>query len=110
MAFDISYKFMASDEQNFVMEHLARLEAEGRVEALRERRNHLHVYTFADGRPSDTAVAGFLDDVEAAHPTSAPGYRAKKATPRKAGVKRAAGRAKAPGTRKRSGTGARRAR
>ena len=45
MAFDISYKFMAADEQNFIMDHVARLEAEGRVEALRENRNAIHVYT-----------------------------------------------------------------
>jgi hypothetical protein len=72
MAFDISYKFMASDEQNFIMEHAARLEAEGRVEALRENRNAIHVYTFAGGqRPSEPLVAGFLSDVEEAHPGSA---------------------------------------
>ena len=72
MAFDISYKFMASDEQNFIMEHVARLEAEGRVEALRENRNAIHIYTFADGRaPADSTVAGFLSDVQDAHPGSA---------------------------------------
>jgi len=68
MAFDISYKFMAADEQNFLMEQVARLEAEGRVEALRENRNAIHVYTFAGGqRPSEPTVAGFLSDVEDAH-------------------------------------------
>jgi hypothetical protein len=72
MAFDISYKFMAADEQNFLMEHAARLEAEGRVEALRENRNAIHIYTFANGqRPADMLVAGFLSDVEDAHPGSA---------------------------------------
>ena len=71
MAFDISYKFMAADEQNFLMEHVARLEAEGRVEALRENRNAIHVYTFGDGhRPSEPVVASFLADVEDAHPGS----------------------------------------
>jgi uncharacterized protein DUF5715 len=111
MAFDISYKFMAAEEQNFVMEDLARLEAEGRVEALRERRNHLHVYAFADGRPSDVLVADFLDDVEAAHPTAAPGYRAKKATPRRGGaVKRASAASKARAARKSPAARSRRAR
>jgi len=72
MAFDISYKFMAADEQNFLMEHVGRLEAEGRVEALRENRNAIHVYAFAGGqRPSETLVAGFLSDVQDAHPGSA---------------------------------------
>jgi hypothetical protein len=72
MAFDISYKFMAPDEQNFLMEHVARMEAEGRVEALRENRNAIHIYTFKDGRrPDETLVAGFLSDVQDAHPGSA---------------------------------------
>lgn len=63
-AFDITYKFMAPDEQNFLMEEVARLERAGRVEALRERRNSLHVYVFATGqRPSEQLVAQFLDDV-----------------------------------------------
>jgi hypothetical protein len=69
MAFDISYKYMANDEQNFVMETLAELERGGTVEALRERRNHFHIYAFADGeRPAEPLVASLLDDVEAANP------------------------------------------
>jgi hypothetical protein len=89
MAFDISYKFMAVDEQNFIMEQVARLEAEGRVEALRENRNAIHVYTFAGGqRPSEPVVTGFLSDVEDAHPGSglkpapAPKPRARRAAAR----------------------------
>jgi hypothetical protein len=66
-AFDVSYKFMAPDEQNFVMREVARMKDEGRVEALRERRGHVHVYAFAAARPpSEDLVAQFLDDVEAA--------------------------------------------
>lgn len=90
MAFDISYKFMAHDEQNFLMEQVAALDREGKVEALRERRNHLHIYALADGPPSEPMIAGFLADVEAAHPGSAPGARlaaAQKA--KKAAVRRA---------------------
>jgi hypothetical protein len=69
MAFDISYKYMANDEQNFVMETLADLERAGSVEALRERRNHFHIYAFANGeRPAEPLVASLLDDVEAANP------------------------------------------
>jgi hypothetical protein len=72
MAFDVSYKFMASDEQNFVMDEVARLEDEGLVESLRERNNSIHVYTYADGhRPTEDLVAGFLDDVEAARARTA---------------------------------------
>jgi hypothetical protein len=71
MAFDISYKFMGNDEQNFVMETLAELERAGHVEALRERRNHFHIYAFADGeRPAEPLVASLLDDVEAANPAA----------------------------------------
>ena len=82
MAFDISYKFMPPDEQNLIMEHVARLEAAGRVEALRENRNAIHVYTFADGqRPAEPLVAGFLSDVQSAHPGSAV-RQAKAAKPR----------------------------
>jgi hypothetical protein len=78
MAFDISYKFMASDEQNFVMQEVARLEDEGKVESLRERNNSFHVYTYADGhRPNETLVTEYLPDVEAAHPNSAPRKAAK---------------------------------
>ncbi len=102
MAFDISYKFMAADEQNFVMQQVAELEREGRAEALRERRNHLHIYALADGRPAERIVAGFLADVEAAHPGSRPGARIEKArkgkgaksTVRRASQKRSAKAAK----------------
>ena len=66
LAFDVLYKFMPNDEQNLVMREIARLEQEGRVEALRERRNCFHVYVFEKGqRPEDTLVASLLDDVEA---------------------------------------------
>jgi len=72
MAFDVSYKFMAPDEQNFLMEEVARLKESGRVEALRERRNHFHIYVLADGPPPEAVIASFFDEVEAAHPNSAP--------------------------------------
>ena len=72
MAFDVSYKFMAPDEQNFLMEEVARLEGAGRVEAIRERRNHFHIYVLGDGPPPEALIASFFDEVEAAHPNSAP--------------------------------------
>ena len=97
MAFDISYKFMAPDEQNLIMEHVARLEAEGKVEALRENRNAIHVYTFADGqRPAEPLVAGFLSDVQDAHPGSA----VRKASASKTRTRRAAAPSKARPARK----------
>ena len=57
-AFDITYRYMPSDEQNFLMAEIARLEEAGRVEALRENRNCFHVFAFASGHPpAETAVA-----------------------------------------------------
>lgn len=51
LAFDISYRYMTAAEQNFLMAEIARLEAAGRVEALRENNNCFHVFVFPDGRP-----------------------------------------------------------
>lgn len=66
-AFDVSFRYMAADEQQLVFDRMAQLEREGKVEALRERRNHVHVYVFPAGRPpSETTIAQLLDDVEAA--------------------------------------------
>lgn len=50
LAFDISYRYMAAGEQNFLMTEIARMEMAGRVEALRENNNCLHVFAFLDGR------------------------------------------------------------
>jgi hypothetical protein len=67
-AFDISYRYMAADEQQFLMDRVAQLERDGKVEALKERRNHIHVFVFPDGqRPPDELVAQFLDEVDASH-------------------------------------------
>jgi Family of unknown function (DUF5715) len=67
-AFDISYRYMAADEQQFLMDRIAQLEREGKVEALKERRNHIHVFVFPDGqRPPNELVAQFLDEVDASH-------------------------------------------
>lgn len=51
LAFDIFNGWMSAAEQNFLMTEIARLEASGRVEALRENRDHIHVFTFAIGKP-----------------------------------------------------------
>lgn len=53
LAFDIFNRFMTAAEQNYLMGELARLRDEGRVEALRENRDHFHVFAFAEGRPPD---------------------------------------------------------
>jgi hypothetical protein len=94
-AFDISYRYMASDEQNFVMEQVARLEDEQKVEALRENRGHIHIYAFAGGaRPPESMVEAARSMVDAARATRAEEGRAANARVRaskakaKAAVKR----------------------
>src|SRR5262249_57653962 len=42
LAFDIDYRFMSIPEQNFVMNELAQLKREGRIEVLRERAANFH--------------------------------------------------------------------
>jgi hypothetical protein len=66
-AFDVSFRYMDKDEQQLLYDRLAELERAGRIEVLRERRNHVHVYVFPAGRPpSESTIAQLLDDVEAA--------------------------------------------
>jgi len=78
LAFDLLYKFMTGAEQDAVMADIARLEDEGRVEALRENRNHIHVFAFADGqRPQESLIQASLRQVDAELPVV-------KAAPRKA--------------------------
>ena len=72
-AFDVYYRYMTAEEQEFVMGEIARLERAGRVEALRELRDHYHVFVFAEGRPpASESVDKIL------------GKRAKQAEPAKA--------------------------
>jgi hypothetical protein len=56
LAFDIFTHYMTGDEQNFLMEEVAKLERDGHVEALRENRDHVHVFAFADGIPPDESL------------------------------------------------------
>ncbi|HEX8844606.1 MAG TPA: DUF5715 family protein [Pyrinomonadaceae bacterium] len=70
LAFDISYQFMTAEEQSFVMAHLARLEDEGRIEVLRENRNHYHVFAFIDGaRPDEALIRASLGNTKATKDT-----------------------------------------
>jgi hypothetical protein len=50
LAFDLYYRYMNAAEQTFIMSELARLQDDGRIQALRENRDHYHVFAFADGR------------------------------------------------------------
>jgi hypothetical protein len=52
---------MTAAEQAHVMTHLARLKDEGRIEVLRENRDHYHVFAFIDGaRPTETFISRSL--------------------------------------------------
>ena len=64
LAFDIDYRFMSVPEQNFVMNALARLKRDGRIEVLRERAANFHVFAFIDGaRPNDDLITASLEEV-----------------------------------------------
>jgi hypothetical protein len=53
MAFDVFYYYMTAAEQDFLMAEVSRIKQAGRVEALRENRNHIHIFAFAEGKPPD---------------------------------------------------------
>lgn len=62
LAFDIDYRYMSAAEQNFVMNELARLKREGRIEVIRERNANYHVFAFIDGaRPPDDLISASLE-------------------------------------------------
>jgi hypothetical protein len=91
LAFDVLYKFMTAAEQESLMSYIARLEDEGRVEALRENLNHIHVFAFADGhRPQESLIQASLRQVDAELPAVKPAPRKARA---KAKVKPAVTRA-----------------
>jgi hypothetical protein len=61
LAFDIFNAWMTAEEQNFLMNIIAKFESVGRLEALRENRDHIHVFAFARGRvPDESRVAQAL--------------------------------------------------
>ncbi len=61
LAFDVYYRYMTAAEQAHVMDHLARLKDQGRIEVLRENRDHYHVFAFVDGaRPNENFISASL--------------------------------------------------
>src|SRR5690242_11777163 len=78
LAFDIDYRYMSAAEQTFVMNELAQLKNEGRIEAIRERNANYHVFAFLNGtRPTDDLITASLEDAvppgqEANHATETP--------------------------------------
>lgn len=72
LAFDIDYRYMGGAEQTFVMNELARIKREGRIEVIRERNANYHVFAFVNGvRPPDHLIEASLEKagapVEQAH-------------------------------------------
>lgn len=83
LAFDIDFRYMSAAEQTFVMNELARLKREGRIEVIRERNANYHVFAFLDGtRPSDELITASLE--EAGAPVEQAHHAPKKATSKKA--------------------------
>jgi hypothetical protein len=57
LAFDLFYRYMNAAEQTFIMSELGRLQEEGRIEVLRENRDHYHVFAFLNGqRPGEDLI------------------------------------------------------
>lgn len=85
LAFDILYRYMTAAEQSHVMSDLARLKDEGRIEVLRENRDHYHVFAFVDGaRPREEFISSSLSGAQPAKadvrtPGIAPARNAKRA-------------------------------
>jgi len=72
LAFDIMYRYMTAEEQSFLMAELARLEDDGRIEVLRENRDHYHVFAFIDGaRPNEGLIAAVMGAGRSAKPKAA---------------------------------------
>ncbi|MFY9574288.1 MAG: DUF5715 family protein [Blastocatellia bacterium] len=65
LAFDLFYRYMSAAEQDYLMSTIARLEAQGRVEALRETRDNIHVYVFGNGHPPEDQVIARVIAAEA---------------------------------------------
>jgi Family of unknown function (DUF5715) len=90
LAFDIDFRYMSGPEQTFVMNELARLKREGRIEVIRERNANYHVFAFIDGtRPNDELITASLEEarggpVQQTHhaPKKATSVRSRKASKR----------------------------
>jgi hypothetical protein len=64
LAFDVYYHYMPADEQDAFMKMVADAKDAGRVEALRENRDHVHIFAFPEGRrPPEALIADALGAV-----------------------------------------------
>lgn len=90
LAFDIDFRYMSGAEQTLVMDELARLKREGRIEVIRESNANYHVFAFIDGtRPPDDLITASLEEarggpVQQAHhaPKKAANVSSRKASKR----------------------------
>jgi hypothetical protein len=124
LAFDIFYRYMNAEEQDFLMAELARLKDAGRIEVLRERRDHFHVFAFAGGRRPDESLvqavrsattAAAEDEAETPRPVRRSAEKRtekKSAAAKKAAEKKSAGKtvAKKTAARRSADRGSRRGR
>jgi len=94
LAFDIFYRYMTAAEQHSIMATIGGMESQGRLEALRENRDHYHLFAFAQGRrPSERMIAEALGDVRPVRLASAGAAAVKKArasASRRSGTRKAA--------------------
>jgi hypothetical protein len=82
LAFDVYNFFMTAAEQDYLMEVIAHLKTAGRVEALRENRDHIHVFAFADGaRPDEKLIASAISQAGAKPAANGKGKGKKVAKP-----------------------------
>jgi hypothetical protein len=95
-AFDVYYRYMSGSEQDAFMGMVADLERAGRVEALRENRDHIHMMALPGGRrPPEALIAEAMGVVR-------PGSRAASGTAKKsAGAARKAAPVRRTGSRPR---------
>lgn len=87
LAFDLYYKYMSAAEQEYLMSVIAHLKDEGRVEALRESRDNIHVYVFGSGRrPDEKLIARVIAEKRSSNPgTKSRAASRRKGTSRKRG-------------------------
>jgi Family of unknown function (DUF5715) len=93
LAFDVYNFYMTAAEQDYLMSIIAAMKMAGRVEALRENRDHIHVFAFADGaRPAEHLIANAINQSGAEPAANRTAGKSSKPAPiaRRAGKPRAA--------------------
>ena len=101
LAFDVYYHYMPADEQDAFMKMVAEVKDAGRVEALRENRDHFHIFAFPEGRrPPEALIAEAMGIVRQPRVAAAAGTasaRAARAASRSPRARVAARHTAAPG-------------